>query len=149
MKREALTTVLIFIWALMFTHLVRAATIAEFIGPYDPSLIYWAAGFSVLGGLLRTILSLQGDERVIVQKVKEWLWNIVNGFIAGMVAFFAVQALRSMGYAVPIELRFGAVVAAGWGGIAAIHWMRDTFKAWVGAKLPSVYVDGYKPKDKP
>lgn len=149
MKREALTTALIFIWALLFTHLVRAATIAEFVGPYDPSLIYWAAGFSVLGGLLRTILSLQGDGRVIVEKAKEWVWNIVNGFIAGMVAFFGVQAMRSMGYAVPIELRFGAVVAAGWGGIAALVWMRETAKTWVGSKVPSIYANGSKPEDKP
>ena len=148
MKREAITTTLILVWALLFTHLVRAATIAEFIGPYDPSLIYWAAGFSLLGGLLRTILSLQGDSRVIVEKAKEFAWNIVNGFIAGMAAFFAVQAIRSMGYAVPIELRFGAVVAAGWGGMAAIVFMRDLVKNWVSSKVPSIYVGGEKPKDK-
>ena len=149
MKRESLTTILIFIWALLFTHLVRAATLAEFVGPYDPALIYWAASCAVLGGVLRTILSLQGDGRVIVEKAKEWAWNIVNGFIAGMVAFFGVQAIRSLGYGVPIELRFGAVVAAGWGGIGAIVWMRESAKNWLGAKVPSIYVDGHKPKDKP
>lgn len=149
MKREALTTSLIFMWALLFTHLVRAATLAEFVGPYDPSLIYWAAGFSVLGGLLRTIMSLQGDGRVIVEKAKEWMWNTVNGLIAGMVAFFVIQAIRSTGYLVPIELRFGGVVAAGWGGKAAIVLMRDAAKNWLGAKVPSIYVDGQKPKDKP
>lgn len=149
MKREAFTTFLIFVWALAFTHLVRAATLTEFMGAYDPSLALWAAGLSVIGGWLRTIVSLQSDDRVIVEKVKEWLWDTLKALIGGMFAFFIIQAVRSSGYLVPNEVRFGAVVAAGWGGMNFVYWARDIFKAWVSAKVPSIYVDGYKPKDKP
>ena len=148
MKREAFTTVLVFVWTLMFTHLVRAATLAEFMGPYDPDLLFWAAGLSVIGGWLRTIMSLQGDDRVIVEKLQESLWDTLKALVAGLFTFFIIQAIRSSGYAVPNEVRFGAVVAAGWSRMAAVHWIGDTFKAWVSSKVPSIYVNGQKPKDK-
>ena len=149
MNRDALTTVLIFIWALLFTHLVRAATLAEFMGEYDTSLIYWAAGLSILGGWLRTILSLQGDSRVIREKFTEWLWDTFKALISGMFAFFVIQAVRSLGYAVPNELRFGAVVAAGWGGMAFVYWCRDLFTNWVSSKVLGISIEIPKTKDKP
>ena len=150
MKREAFTTALIFLWALFFTHLVRGATLAEFMGDYDTSLIYWAAGLSVAGGSIRTILSLQDDDRIIVEKFKESMWDTLKALVAGLFAFFVVQAIRSYGYTVPNEIRFGAVVAAGWSRMAAIAWMVGVFNAVVASKIPvSIYVDGQKPKDKP
>lgn len=149
MKREATTTTLIFIWALFFTHLVRAATLAEFMGPYDPNLIVWAAGLSVAGGWVRTIMSLQGDDRIIMEKLKESLWDTLKALIAGLFVFFVIQAIRSAGYAVPNEVRFGAVVAAGWSRMAAVYWIRDLIKSWVEKQNPSIYVGGKKPEDKP
>lgn len=148
MKREVLTTALIFMWSLLFTHLVRATTLTEFMGAYDPGLALWAASLSIVGGWLRTIVSLQSDNRVIVEKVKEWLWDTLKALIGGMFAFFVIQAIRSSGYAVPSEVRFGAVVAAGWGGMNFVYWARDVFKAWVNAKTNSIYVGGKKPEDK-
>ena len=148
MKREALTTALIFVWALFFTHLVRAATLAEFMGPYDPQLIYWAAGLSLAGGWVRTIMSLQGDDRIVREKFKESMWDTLKALIAGLFVFFIIQALRSAGYAIPNEVRFGAVVAAGWSRMAMVYWISDLVKNWVGAKVPSIYVNGTKPEDK-
>lgn len=149
MKREGITAVLIFIWALFFTRLAQAATLTEFLGPYDPSLIFWAAGLSVIGGWLRTIVSLQGDDRVVIEKLQESVWDTLKALVAGLFTFFVIQAIRSSGYLVPVEVRFGAVVAAGWSRLAAIYWIGDTAKAWVSAKVPSIYVDGDKQKDKP
>lgn len=151
MKREAVTTVLIFVWALMFAQLVRAATIAEFMGAYDPKLIYFAACSAVLGGWIRTILSLQNDSRVVWDKLAEAAWDTGKALVAGMVAFFIIQALRSAGYLVPTEVRFGAVVAAGWSRMAAVDWIATVLKDWVSAKfkqLGDVPIEK-TPKDKP
>ena len=134
MNREAITTPLIFIWALLFTQLVKAATVAEFMGAYDRDLIYFAAGSSVLGGWIRTILSLQGDTRIVWQILPEALWDTAKALIAGMAAFFMIQALRASGYLVPSEVRFGAVVAAGWSRMAAVDWIVNLVKDWVSAK---------------
>ena len=147
MNRSGLTTLLIFIWAILFTHLVRAATMADFMGPYDPDLTMWAAGFSALGGLLRTIISLQSDKRAVMDKFKEGGWDLFKGLISGMFAFFVIQAIRSYGHIVPNEVRFGAVVAAGWAGLSFVYWARDLFTSWVASKVPSIYVNGSKPKD--
>ena len=43
MKREGVTAVLIFIWAMLFTEMVKAATLSEFMGGYDNNLIYFAS----------------------------------------------------------------------------------------------------------
>lgn len=151
MKREAVTTLLIFVWTLMFTQLVRASSVAQFVGPYDPELIYFAAGSAVMGGWIRTILSLQNDSRVVKDKLSEAAWDTGKALVAGMTAFFIVQALRSSGYMIPIEVRFGAVVAAGWSRMASVDWLATLAKGWVDAKfkqLGDAPIDK-TPKDKP
>lgn len=148
MKREAFTTILLFIWLLLVSRLVQAATLVEFMGPYDPGLIYWAAGLSVVGGWLRTIMSLQGDDRYVMEKFTESLWDTLKALISGLFTFFVIQALRSAGYLVPNEVRFGAVVVAGWSRMSAVYWITDIIKNIARSKIPpSIYVSGEKPKD--
>ena len=134
MKREGVTAVLIFIWAMLFTEMVKAATLSEFMGGYDNNLIYYAAGFSIMGGFIRTIMSLQNDNRIVQEKVAEAVWDALKALIAGMFVFFLIQALRASGYLVPIEVRFGAVVAAGWSRMAAVDWVIGLLKSWVNKK---------------
>lgn len=148
MKREGLTATLIFIWALLFTTLVKAVTIKEFMGGYDENLIYFAAGFTLLGGMIRTIMSLQNDERIVREKAKEAAWDAGKALIAGMTVFFLIQILRSFGYFVPNEARFGAVVAAGWSRMAAVDWLVGLAKNWVGTKAQQIS-DKPLDKDKP
>ena len=148
MKREALTTTLVFFWTLLFTHLVQAATLTEFMGPYDPQLVFWAAGLSVVGGWSRTIMSLQDDDRIIIEKFEESMWDTLKALVAGLFTFFVIQAIRSTGYLIPNEVRFGAIVAAGWSRMASVYWISGMAKAWVSSKVPSIYVDGKKPEDK-
>ena len=150
MKREATTTALVFVWALLFTQLVKAATVAEFMGAYDNNLIYYAAGFALLGGLIRTIMSLQNDSRIVREKLAEAAWDSAKALIAGMFVFFLIQALRSAGYLVPVEVRFGAVVAAGWARMASVDWLVGMVKDYAAAKskqLADAPID--KPKEKP
>ena len=150
MNREAITTSLIFVWTLLFAQAVKAATISEFMGAYDHDLIFFAAGSSILGGWIRTILSLQGETRIVWQILPEAVWDTVKALISGMTAFFLIQALRSSGYLVPSEVRFGAVVAAGWSRMAAVDWIVSLAKNWVSAKakqLSDAPIE--KPKDLP
>ena len=150
MRRDLPITILLFFWLMLVSKLAQAATLTEFMGPYDPGLIWWAAGLSVVGGWLRTIMSLQGDSRYVIEKFQESLWDTLKALVAGMATFFAIQAIRSTGYTIPSEVRFGAVVAAGWSRMAAVYLITDAIKALVSSKIPpSIYVDGKKPEDKP
>lgn len=148
MKREIFTTALLFVWLLLVSRLVQATTLVEFMGPYDIGLIYWAAGLSVIGGWLRTIMSLQGDDRYVMEKFTEAVWDTFKALISGLFTFFVIQAIRSAGYTIPNEVRFGAVVVAGWSRMAAVYWITDVLKNLATSKIPpSIYVGGKKPKD--
>lgn len=111
------------LWALCFTKVVRAATLSEFMGAYDSQLLQWAAATAVLGGMIRTILSLESDTRVIKDILKTALVDTFKALIAGLFMFLAVQALRSVGWAIPSEIRFTAVLIAGWQRMAAVTWL--------------------------
>ena len=135
MRRETLTTILVFLWTLLLTEAVRAATLSEFLGTYDQELIYFAALSAMLGGWIRTILSLQSNTHVVLKIVQESIWDTAKALISGMAVFFIIQAMRSAGYFVPTEVRFGAVVAAGWSRMAAVDWSVGLIKEWVAYKF--------------
>jgi len=134
MNRDAITTFLLGVWALMFTHTVKAATLNEFLGSYDAQLIQWAAGTALLGGILRTILSLQSDKRIVNHILIEALWDMLKALVAGMLAFVLIQALRASGYAIPSEVRFAAILVAGAARMSAIDWMKEALMTWLDHK---------------
>ena len=134
MTRHRFVVVLMFLWALLFVRTVRAATLSEFMGTYDSQLLHWAAATALLGGLIRTILSLESDKRVITDIAKTAAWDAAKALIAGMLAFFVIQAVRSSGIAVPSEIRFTAVLAAGWSRIAALDWIFNAGLEWLNAR---------------
>ena len=136
MSRRQYTLLLLFIWALLVAKTVQATTLVEFIGPYEGQILQWAALTALLGGVIRTILSLESDKRVVQDIAREAIWDALKSLIAGMAAFFFIQALRSSGWQIPSEVRFAAVMAAGWQRIAAIDWMRGYAVAWLDAKKP-------------
>lgn len=129
MSRAFFTGVLITLWAMLFAHTVRAATLSEFMGPYDGQLLQWAAVTALLGGGLRTIFSLQSDKRIVREIMFEATWDALKALVAGLLAFILVQALRSYGWAIPTEVRFAAVLVSGWSRLATIDWLRDWLKA--------------------
>jgi len=134
MTRHRVITILMVLWALLFYKTVQAATLSEFMGGYDHALLQWAAATALLGGMIRTILSLESDERVIKDILKTALWDAAKALIAGMLAFVIVQAVRSAGLAVPSEIRFTAVLAAGWSRVAAIDWILNAGLEWINAR---------------
>lgn len=121
-NRHSVTIFLMGAWMFSFVKVVKAATLSEFMGNYDAQLLQWAAATALLGGMIRTILSLESDDRVIKDILKTALVDAFKAFVAGMFMFLAVQMLRSLGWAIPSEVRFTAVLIAGWQRMAALTW---------------------------
>ena len=140
---------LLTLWALLFVHVVRAATLNEFMGGYDEQLLQWAAATALLGGAVRTTLSLESDRRVIRDIAATAIWDAFKSLFVGMLAFIVVQAIRSSGVLVPNEIRFTAVLVAGWGRMAAFEWMRKTSMEWLEARKSQVVSKPLGEKEKP
>ena len=134
MSRHRLVVVLMILWALMFVHTVRASTLSEFMGGYDQALLQWAAATALLGGMIRTILSLESDERVIKDITKTAIWDAAKALIAGLLAFIVIQAVRSGGMMIPSEIRFTAVLIAGWCRMAAVEGILNAGLEWFEAR---------------
>lgn len=134
MTRHGWTIAMSFVWCFLTAKTAQAASMGEFMGTYEIQLIQWAALTALLGGMIRTILSLESDKRVIKDIAREAVWDAFKSLIAGMAAFALIQAIRAYGWQVPSEVRFAAVMAAGWQRIAAIDWMRGMVINWLDAR---------------
>ena len=146
--RHHIVVGLMALWALTFVHTVRAATMHEFTGGYDQLLFQWAAASALLGGGIRTILSLESDHRAVRDIAATALWDALKSLVAGMLAFIVIQALRSGGYMVPSEVRFTAVLIAGWARMAAFDWMMNSGREWLDARKSQVVSKPLDTKDK-
>ena len=152
MNRHRVSVLLMFAWAILFYKHVQAATLSEFMGGYDSQLLQWAAATALLGGMIRTILSLESDIRIVSDIFKTAMWDAAKALVAGMLAFVVIQAIRSSGVAVPSEIRFAAVLAAGWSRIAAVDWMLNAGKEFLEARKAQVVnrpANEQPPKDAP
>lgn len=149
MKHERFTLVVFTIWALLFAKMVRAVTLNEFMGPYEQDLVLWAAAFALMGGLFRTIFSLQ-SRQLVIGILPEALWDAAKAVASGLLVFWVIQAMRSSGWLVPTEVRFGAVVAAGALRFTAVFWLMDAAKEWLEARKAQVInKPANEPKDAP
>jgi vacuolar-type H+-ATPase subunit I/STV1 len=137
MRHERITLVLLALWAMGFSHVVKAATLQEFMGPYDASLLYWAAVTAFMGGVLRSIFGLQ-SQTIDRRTLSEAAWDAGRSLVAGLFAFWIIQALRSYDYAVPNEIRFGAVLVAGILRFTWLGWMADAGLAWANARKEQI-----------
>jgi hypothetical protein len=149
MSKDKFTILLLTFWSLLFAKTVKAATLSEFMGGYDGQLLQWAAATALLGGLLRTILSLQSDTRVVRHIAVEAAWDALKALVAGMLAFVLIQALRGAGYAVPSEVRFAAILVAGVARMSAIDWMRNAGVAWLEARKAQIVGTDVSKKEQP
>jgi hypothetical protein len=111
MKHERTVVVLIALWAVTFSQIVRAATLNEFMGTYDWMSLGWAALIALTGGALRTIVALASQD-IVWHVLRQAGRDAVVSLIAGMAAYVALEAYRTIG-AVPSEVRFALILAAG------------------------------------
>lgn len=137
MKHEKTTVFLFSVWVLLFTKLVHAVTLNEFMGPYEQDLVMWAAGFALMGGGFRTIFSLQGRQ-IVWSILPEAIWDAAKAVVSGLLIFWVIQALRSSGWMVPTEVRFGAVVAAGALRFTAVFWLLGAASEWLEARKAQI-----------
>ena len=153
MKPNRSTVCLLALWALVFAHTVKAATLAEFMAGYDYQSLRWAAGLALLGGALRTIISLQSDTRIVRVIAKEAAWDAFFALLAGLAAFVGLEAIRSLSFAVPSEVRFTAVLVAGIFRLDALKWMKVQGKQWAEGWIAKVSAktlnEPTPPKDAP
>ena len=124
MKNQTYRSIALAVWCMVFVRAVHATTVAEFLGPYDSDLTGWALVFSLLGGGIRTILSWQGNSCAVRSLAREAAWDALKASVAGMAAFFLIQALRGSGWAIPVEMRVGLILLAGWHRLSALGWMQ-------------------------
>ena len=149
MKHDRRVTCLIALWAIVFAQTVRAATLSEFMGGNDWQSLQWAAGLALLGGALRTILSLQSRE-IVWSIAGEAAWDALKALLAGALTFLTIEAVRSSGWAVPSEVRFLAVLTAGIFRMDSIYWLRDAGKDWLDARRAQLVGKNFnEPKDTP
>jgi hypothetical protein len=146
-NRHSVVIFLMALWMFSFAKVVRAATLSEFMGQYDSQLLQWAAATALLGGMIRTILSLESDTRVIKDILKTALNDAFKALVAGLFMFLGVQMLRSVGYAIPSEVRFTAVLVAGWQRMAIVFWIGNGLKEIVES-LKTKYINA-PPKEIP
>jgi hypothetical protein len=137
------------LWALLFAKMVHAVTLNEFMGPYEQDLVLWAAAFALMGGIFRTIFSLQ-SRQLVLGILPEALWDAAKAVVSGLLVFFCIQALRSSGWMVPTEVRFGAIVAAGALRFTAVFWLIDAGREWLEARKAQIINRPVnEPKDTP
>jgi hypothetical protein len=146
-NRHGVMVCLMGLWMFSFAKVVKAATLSEFMGAYDSQLLQWAAATALLGGMIRTILSLESDTRVIKDIAKTAASDAFKALVAGLFMFLAVQMLRSLGYAIPSEVRFTAVLIAGWQRMAALTWCFN-FMLEIVESLKSRFINA-PPKENP
>lgn len=146
-NRHTAAVCLMGLWAMCFAKVVRAATLSEFMGGYDAQLLQWAAATALLGGMIRTILSLESDTRVIKDIFKTAINDAFKALIAGLFTFLIVQLVRSLGYAIPAEVRFTAVLVAGWQRMAIVFWLGNGLKEIVES-FKNKYIN-HPPKEIP
>lgn len=147
--RHQVVVALTVAWTMLFVHTVRAATMHEFMGGYDQNLLQWAAASALLGGGIRTILSLESDKRAVRDIFFTAVWDAIKSLVAGMLAFIFIQAIRSGGVLVPNEIRFTAVIVAGWARMAAFDWMMNASRDWLEARKAQVVSKPLDTKDTP
>lgn len=120
MTNSKLAQRLLPIWFLCYTGLTWAASFAQDVRTFDLESLMWSAAAGVLGGALRTILSMASDQRAVYDIFRESRKDLVVALIAGMAAYIAVQAANSVMTtwldmsAIPRDLRVLIIVGAGW-----------------------------------
>lgn len=109
------------LWLLCYAGLAMATpSFAQDIRTLDFESIMWAGAAGVLGGALRTILTLASERKAVYNIPLEALKDLIVALIAGLVAYIALQGVGSVMTTywtispIPKDLRLLIIVGAGW-----------------------------------
>lgn len=119
MKNKLAVQFLLVLWALCFLRVAYAATFANEIRGFDYESLLMGALAGFLGGVLRTIVTLASDNRVVYIVLREARKDLVVSFIAGGVAYLILLAVSSKyPNLITREIRVLAIGAAGWARVS-------------------------------
>ena len=115
MKNQRLVNNLVLLWLGCYAGLTYAAnTFAQDALSYDWASLMFAAFAGLLGGFLRTILTLAGEKRVVLDILRESWKDALVALVGGGLVYLAIQGVASMGWInVPRDMRILLVVGAG------------------------------------
>lgn len=127
-RRRVAGNVLFLCWLLLFMQLqfsvADAASFKDEILTYDVQSLLLAALMALFGGTLRTIFTLAADNRVVTSMVKESWKDILVAIVAGFLVYITIEAIRALGVLpIPSEVRFAAIVFAGWSRLSFFGWL--------------------------
>lgn len=121
---RAAAHVLVYGWLATLSCAVLAAPLKADMRSYDLESLGWAALMSLFGGALRTVFTLATDTAIVNSIAREVCKDATVAVIAGVIAFIGIEAVRSSGW-IPVnsELRFAAIVFAGWSRLSFFGWI--------------------------
>jgi len=117
MKRQKLVNSLLLLWLCCYSGLLYAAagmTTAQELMQYDWQSFFMAALAGLLGGFLRTILTLASEKRVVLDILRESWKDCLVAVVGGGIVYLILQALSSLNYfVIPRDVRILLIVGAG------------------------------------
>jgi len=124
--RRYVANLLFLIWVWGVAHLAHSATFKEEVLNYDIESLMWAALMALFGGTLRTIFTLAAEKRVLTSLIFETWKDGLVAIVAGALMYITIEALRATGWIpVPAEVRFAAIVFAGWSRLSFFGWLNN------------------------
>lgn len=125
-RRRPLGNVLFVVWLVMFTNNItaNAASFKDEVLAYDVQSLLLAALMALFGGTLRTIFTLAADHKVVTSMMKETWKDILVAMVAGLLVYITIEAIRALHIIpIPSEVRFAAIVFAGWSRLSFFGWL--------------------------
>jgi len=125
-SRRYTANLLFLFWVWGVAHLAHSATFKEEMLSYDVESLMWAALMALFGGTLRTIFTLAAEKRVLSSLLYETWKDGLVAIVAGALMYITIEALRATGWIpVPSEVRFAAIVFAGWSRLSFFGWLHN------------------------
>jgi hypothetical protein len=127
-RRRTLGNVLFLAWLALFLQMqasiASTSSFKDEILSYDVQSLLLAALMALFGGTLRTIFTLAADNRVVTSMVRESWKDILVAIVAGFLVYITIEAIRAMNiFPIPSEVRFAAIVFAGWSRLSFFGWL--------------------------
>lgn len=130
-RRRALGNALFLCWLALFVQMQFSiaadapSSLKDEVMRYDVQSLLLAAMMALFGGTLRTIFTLAADNKVVVSMIRESWKDILVAIVSGFLVYITIEAIRAMGFPIPSEVRFAAIVFAGWSRMSFFGWLNN------------------------
>jgi len=121
---------------------LAAASLSDGLRTYDYESIAWAVLVATVGGFGRTVLTLLSPNIVVLGVLRETWKDLLIAALAGVVAAVILNAVQSLGVAIPVPLMVLVLAACGWARMGVFVWaeksartIADRGTQWAADKL--------------